>query len=101
MTVFYNSVRKEMDGLGATAGPTCMTRTHERNTMGTAVNAGRWTIAPGAEVTAFLIGMRVNHPLRVHRWGPAFTAMPRMMAHLAKHPEAGMLATTTGSAGRP
>lgn len=55
------------------------------------INAGRWTIEPGAEVTVFLIGMRINNPLRVHRWGPVFTAMPRMLAHLAQHPEAGML----------
>jgi hypothetical protein len=35
--------------------------------------------------------MRVNRPLKVHRWVPVFTAMPRMLRWLDEHPEAGLL----------
>ncbi|MCP2260469.1 protein of unknown function (DUF4188) [Streptoalloteichus tenebrarius] len=56
------------------------------------VRAGRWTAeVPEDGVTVFLIGMRVNRPLRVDRWWPVFRAMPRMLRHLAEHPEAGLL----------
>ena len=59
--------------------------------MGMKLNVGRFTVDAPEEVTVFLIGMRVNKPLRVDKWFPVFTAMPRMLAHLAKNPEAGML----------
>lgn len=39
----------------------------------------------------FLIGMRVNRPLHVHRWLPALMAMPRMLKELYAHPEYGLL----------
>ena len=39
----------------------------------------------------FLIGMRVNHPLKVHKWWPVARAMPRMLAELQKRPELGLL----------
>jgi hypothetical protein len=39
----------------------------------------------------FLIGMRINNLLAVHRWGPVAAAMPRMQAELARKPQAGML----------
>ncbi len=39
----------------------------------------------------FLIGMRVNRPLKVHKWAPVFTAMPRMIKELEQNPAAGML----------
>lgn len=42
-------------------------------------------------VVMFLIGMRINRPLEVHRWGPVFVAMPRMLRWLDQHPEAGLL----------
>ena len=43
------------------------------------------------EVAVFLIGMRINDPLRVVRWAPVFTAMPRILRHLEQHPDAGLL----------
>jgi len=53
--------------------------------------AGRQQAHPDKTFALFLIGMRVNNLLAVHRWGPVAMAMPRMQAELARKPEAGML----------
>lgn len=39
----------------------------------------------------FLIGMRVNQPLKVHRWLPVATAMSRMLGELYRQPDLGLL----------
>ena len=52
---------------------------------------GRYTATHDGPVTVFLIGMRLNQPLRADLWWPVFSAMPRMLAHLAKDQSAGML----------
>ena len=39
----------------------------------------------------FMIGMRVNNPLKVHRWLPVATAMPRMLKELYRRPELGFV----------
>jgi GH15 family glucan-1,4-alpha-glucosidase len=39
----------------------------------------------------FLIGMRINQPLKIHKWLPVATAMPRMLTELYRHPELGFL----------
>jgi hypothetical protein len=39
----------------------------------------------------FLIGMRINHPLKVHKWLPVAMAMPRMISELQAHPQLGLL----------
>jgi hypothetical protein len=39
----------------------------------------------------FMIGMRVNKPLQVHRWLPALMAMPRMLKELQAQPQYGLL----------
>lgn len=39
----------------------------------------------------FLIGMRINRPLKVHKWLPVMRAMPRMLRELADQPELGFL----------
>jgi hypothetical protein len=52
------------------------------------------------EAVVFLIGMRINRLRRVRSWLPAFTAMPRMLAELAKHPEDGLLHARTFWSGR-
>jgi hypothetical protein len=39
----------------------------------------------------FLIGMRVNKPLLIHKWLPVVSAMPRMIKELTLHPELGFL----------
>jgi hypothetical protein len=43
------------------------------------------------EFVVFLIGMRLNKPWKVHKWGPVFVAMPRMLRELTRHPELGLL----------
>jgi hypothetical protein len=45
---------------------------------------------PG-EFVVFLIGMRVNNPLLVHKWWPVASAMPRMIEELMRQPELGLL----------
>jgi hypothetical protein len=39
----------------------------------------------------FLIGARINRPWKVWKWWPVATAMPRMLAELARQPELGLL----------
>ena len=39
----------------------------------------------------FLIGMRINNPLLIHKWWPVATAMPRMLKELHRQPERGFL----------
>lgn len=46
---------------------------------------------PPAGTTLFLIGMRVTRPWRVRAWVSVMAAMPRMLWHLRRRPEAGML----------
>lgn len=55
------------------------------------VHPGRFTAPADTEVTVFLIGMRFNRLHRIDAWWPVVSAMPRMLRHLAAHPEAGML----------
>ena len=65
------------------------------------VQAGQW-VADSPEETAvvFLIGMRINRWRRVRSWWPAFVGMPRMLAELGKHPEAGLLGARSYWSGR-
>lgn len=51
----------------------------------------RMTARMEGEFAVFLIGMRINHPLRVHRWLPVATAMPRMLRELYTRPELGLI----------
>ena len=43
------------------------------------------------EFCLFLIGMRINRPLKVHKWLPVAMAMPRMLRELEAHKELGLL----------
>jgi hypothetical protein len=45
----------------------------------------------GDEVVVFIIGMRINKPLKVRLWWPVFTAMGTMLKYLAERPEKGLL----------
>ena len=56
---------------------------------------GRWTARAEAPFVVFLIGMRFNKLWKVHRWGPVFLAMPRMIAELERQPELGFLGAST------
>jgi GH15 family glucan-1,4-alpha-glucosidase len=43
----------------------------------------------------FLIGMRINQPLLIHKWWPVAMAMPRMLKELYRQPELGLLHAET------
>jgi hypothetical protein len=57
------------------------------------IDEGRWTAQLDDEdgVVLFLIGMRINKPWRVDQWFWVTRAMGGMLAHLAKHPECGLI----------
>ena len=43
------------------------------------------------DFVVFIIGMRINSPMKVHKWLPVAAAMPRMIVELRKKPELGFL----------
>ena len=43
------------------------------------------------DFVVFLIGARINKPWKVWKWWPVATAMPRMLAELARQRELGLL----------
>ncbi|MGB9150540.1 MAG: DUF4188 domain-containing protein [Burkholderiales bacterium] len=47
------------------------------------------------EFVVFLIGMRINNPLKVHKWLPVALAMPRMINELYRQPELGFIHAET------
>lgn len=51
----------------------------------------RVTATLDGDFVVFLIGMRINRPLKVHRWMPVAAAMPRMLRELARQPDLGYL----------
>jgi fumigallin biosynthesis monooxygenase-like protein len=55
------------------------------------VNPARMTHDYDGELVVFLIGMRINQPLRPDRWWPAFAAMPAMLAELSRDPDSGLM----------
>ena len=55
------------------------------------VNPARMTHDYDGELVVFLIGMRINRPLRVDRWLPVFRAMPTMLAELSADPDSGLM----------
>lgn len=55
------------------------------------IHAGRYTADIGDGFVVFLIGMRFNKPLKIHKWLPVANAMPRMLRVLDQHPELGCL----------
>ena len=57
----------------------------------TTVIAKRVTAQVDGDFVVFLIGMRINKPLKVHKWLPVFRGMRRMLGELAAKPEAGLL----------
>ncbi|CAN5297794.1 DUF4188 domain-containing protein [soil metagenome] len=65
------------------------------------VQSGRYAAEIDRELVVFLIGMRVNRVWKLHRWLPAFTAMPRMLRELFAHPEKGLLAARFAWIGGP
>jgi hypothetical protein len=51
----------------------------------------RLTASLEGDFVVFLIGMRINKPLQVHKWLPVVQAMPRMLKELYRQPELGFL----------
>ena len=55
------------------------------------INKERLTGVVEGDFVVFLIGMRINSPLAVHKWGPVVRAMPRMIKELYRQPELGFM----------
>jgi hypothetical protein len=51
----------------------------------------RMTARIEGDFVVFLIGMRINRPLKIHKWLPVAMAMPRMLKELSGKPESGFL----------
>ena len=51
----------------------------------------RLTATLDGDFVVFLIGMRINSPLKIHKWLPVARAMPRMIKELYRKPELGFL----------
>ena len=51
----------------------------------------RLTSQLDGDFVVFLIGMRINSPLKIHKWLPVVSAMPRMLNELYSHPELGFI----------
>ena len=55
------------------------------------IRSERLTSNLEGEFVVFLIGLRINKPLMVHKWWPVTQAMPRMLEELNRQPELGFL----------
>lgn len=51
----------------------------------------RMTAHVEGSFVVFLIGMRINHFWKLHKWIPVATAMPKMLKELSKKPDSGFL----------
>jgi hypothetical protein len=49
------------------------------------------TVQIDGDFVVFLIGMRVNHWWKIHKWLPVFLAMPKMLRELEADPSSGFL----------
>ncbi|MDM0004841.1 DUF4188 domain-containing protein [Variovorax sp. J22G73] len=57
----------------------------------TTIRRERTTATLEGGFVVFLIGMRINQPLKLHKWLPVAAAMPRMLKELYREPERGFL----------
>jgi len=55
------------------------------------IRGERLTARLEGDFVVFLIGMRVNKPLHMHKWLPVAQAMPRMLKELYRQPELGFI----------
>ena len=55
------------------------------------IYGGRFTADTEEPFVVFLIGMRINRPLAVHKWLPTALAMGPMLRALAQDPTSGFL----------
>lgn len=56
-----------------------------------AIFRGRYTAQIEGPFVVFIIGMRINRLLAVHKWLPVATAMGPMIKHLLADPDSGLL----------
>lgn len=61
---------------------------------------GRFSAEIDGDFVVFLIGMRINRLLLIHKWLPVLGAMPHMLKELAAHKEYGLLGVNTFLGGR-
>lgn len=59
------------------------------------IHRERMTAKLDGDFAVFMIGARINNPLRVHKWLPVVRAMPRMLTELYQNPEMGLLSHET------
>ena len=57
----------------------------------TEIRAERLSAQADQEFVVFLIGMRINHFWKIHKWMPVAAAMRRMIRELEAQPEQGLL----------
>ena len=55
------------------------------------IRSERLTADMDGEFVVFMIGLRINAPLKVHKWLPVVRAMPRMLTELHRQPELGFI----------
>jgi len=55
------------------------------------IRTERLTSILEGEFVVFLIGLRINRPLKVHKWWPVARAMPRMIEELYRQPALGFI----------
>ena len=55
------------------------------------IRSERLTATLEGDFVVFLIGLRINKPLHIHKWLPVVQAMPRMLTELYRQPELGFL----------
>ena len=55
------------------------------------INTGRFSAHMETDFVVFLIGMRINAPLKIHKWWPVTRAMGKMLEELYAHPELGLI----------
>jgi hypothetical protein len=65
-----------------------------------AIHPGRFAAQIEGDFVVFLIGMRINRLLLVHKWLPVATAMPPMIKELMRQPALGLLHAQVAISGR-
>ena len=55
------------------------------------IHRERLTATVDGDFVVFLIGMRINRPLMIHKWLPVAHAMPGMIEELYRRPDLGFL----------
>lgn len=65
-----------------------------------AIHKRRFTVKIEGDFVVFLIGMRVNRLLLLHKWLPVSLAMGRMLKELFSHKEMGLLHAQSFLSGR-